>query len=139
MNDEMVERLAMTTRIACTAITTPRLTNLQASVNQASDIPAGFPWDRKAAAHAEIFGVLADATGDPWAARTLSLGAGLAYDLMMAVGRVADGMAANSRKRMLAHLRAGDADAAALEMEKHLRVLSFMCRLAQLPARRASA
>jgi hypothetical protein len=42
MNDEMVERLAMATRIACTAITTPRLTNLQASVNQASAIPAGF-------------------------------------------------------------------------------------------------
>jgi DNA-binding GntR family transcriptional regulator len=139
MNEEMVERLAMATSIACTAITTARLANLQASVKQACDIPAGFPWDHKAAAHAEIFGVLADATGDPWAARTLNLGAGLAYDLMMAVGRVADGMAANSRKRMLAHLRAGDAGAAALEMEKHLRVLSFMCRLAQLPARRASA
>jgi hypothetical protein len=43
MNEEMVERLAMATRIACTAITTPRLTNLQASVNQAAGIPAGFP------------------------------------------------------------------------------------------------
>jgi DNA-binding GntR family transcriptional regulator len=139
MNDEVVERLGMATRIACRAITTPRLVNLQASVNPSSDIPAGFPWEHKAAAHAEIFGVLADATGDPWAARTLNLGAGLAYDLMMAVGRVADGMAANPRRRMLAHLRAGDADAAALEMEKHLRTLSFMCRLAQRPARRASA
>jgi DNA-binding FadR family transcriptional regulator len=139
MNDEMVERLAMATRIACRVITTPRLTNLQASVNQTSDIPAGFPWQHKAAAHAEIFGVLADATGDPCAARTLNLGAGLAYDLMMAVGWVADGMAANSRRRMLAHLRAGGADAAALEMEKHLRTLSSMCRLPQLPARRVSA
>ena len=62
---------------------------------------------------------------------THNLGAGLAYDLMMAVGRAADGMAANSRKRMLAHQRAGDADAAALAMGKHLGVLSFMCRRAQ--------
>lgn len=139
MNDEMIERLALATRIACMATATACLTNLQASVSRAADIPAGFPWDRKAAAHAEIFGVLADATGDPWAARTLNLGAGLAFDLMMAVGRVADDMAANSHKRMLAHLRAGDANAAALEMERHLRVLSFMCRLAQLPSRRASA
>jgi DNA-binding GntR family transcriptional regulator len=139
MNDDMVERLAVATHIACTAITIPRLNNLQASVNQACAIPAGFPWDRKAAAHAEIFNVLADASEDPWAAHTLNLGVGLAYDLMMTVGRVADGMAANSRKRMLAHLRAGDAEAAALEMEKHLSVLSFMCRLAQVPARRASA
>jgi len=135
----MVERLVMATRIACTAITTPHLTNLQASVDQAGDIPAGFPWDRKAAAHAEIFNVLADAATDPWAARTLNLGVGLAHDLMMAVGRVADGMALNSRRRMLGHLRAGDAEAAALEMERHLRVLAFMCRLARLPARRASA
>jgi len=73
MNDEMVERLAMATCIACTAITNPRLTNLQASVNQVSAIPAGFPWDRTAAAHAEVFGVLADATGDPWAARAIAV------------------------------------------------------------------
>lgn len=139
MNDEMIELLAMATRIACAMITTPRLTALQASVNQASDIPARFSWDRKAAAHAETFNVLADAAGDPHAASVLNLGAGFAYDLMMAAGRAADSIVINSRKRTLAYLQTGDVDEAALEMEKHLRVLSFMCRLAQSPVRRASA
>jgi DNA-binding GntR family transcriptional regulator len=34
-------------------------------------------------------------------------------------------------RMMLAHLRAGDGDAAALEMERHLRSLLYMGRLAR--------
>lgn len=131
MNDELIELLAVATHVACTMVTTQRLTALQACVNQASEIPAGFSRDHKAAAHAQIFNVLADAACDPDVASVLNLGAGLAYDLIMGAGRAADSIVANSRKRMLAYLRAGDADEAALEMEKHLRVLFFMCRLAQ--------
>lgn len=139
MNDDMIELLATATRIACTVITAPGLAALQASVNQAYDIPAGFSWDRKAAAHAETFNVLADAAPNQHVARVLNLGVGFAYDLMMAAGRGADSIVIDSRERMLARLRAGDADEAALEMDKHLRVLSFMCRLLQRPVRRASA
>ena len=39
-------------------------------------------------------------------------------------------MIISSRRRLLAHLRAGDGEGAALEMERHLRVLLFMWRLA---------
>jgi hypothetical protein len=39
-------------------------------------------------------------------------------------------MITSSRQRLLARLRAGDADGAALEMEDHLRILHYMCRLA---------
>jgi DNA-binding GntR family transcriptional regulator len=56
---------------------------------------------------------------------------------MLAVGRTADGMIVNSR-RLLAHMRAGDGDAAALEMERHLRVLLYMRRVA-LPGSQAAA
>ena len=49
------------------------ITSLGEFTEVVSAIPAGFPWDRKAAAHAEIFGVLADATGDPWAARAVAV------------------------------------------------------------------
>ena len=38
-----------------------------------------------------IFDVLADAVNEPFAGRVLSSGAGLAYDLMIAAGRSADG------------------------------------------------
>jgi DNA-binding GntR family transcriptional regulator len=40
-------------------------------------------------------------------------------------------MTVSSRRRLLAHLRAGDGDAAALEMERHLRSLLYMRRLAR--------
>ena len=50
-------------------------------------------------------------------------------ELMLAVGRAADGMVVSSRRRLLADLRRGDGDGAALEMEKHLRSLLYMWRL----------
>lgn len=103
---------------------------LHDSVERACRIPAAFGWDRKAAAHAEIFYVLADAANDPLAP-VLNSGVGLAYDLMITAGRVADGMITSSRQRLLAHLRAGDADAAEQEMQTHLRVLHYMWRLAR--------
>jgi DNA-binding FadR family transcriptional regulator len=49
---------------------------------------------------------------------------------MCAAGPAANGMVINSRRRLLAHLRDGDADAVEQEMESHLRVLHFMWRLA---------
>jgi hypothetical protein len=57
---------------------------------------------------------------------------------MLAVGRAADGMIVNSRRRLLAHLRDGDGGGAALEMERHLRGLFYMWRLA-LPSSEATA
>jgi len=39
-------------------------------------------------------------------------------------------MIASSRRRLLAHMAAGHADEAALEMENHLRGLHYMWRLA---------
>ena len=58
----------------------------------------------------------------------LSMGAVLA---MLAIGRAADGMTVSSRRRLLAHLRADDGDAAAQEMERHLRSSLYMRRLAR--------
>lgn len=139
MNEDLIEAVATATRIACPAITSPRQAALQASLDQACGIPARSGWDRKAAAHAEFFTALADVAGDPRAASVLTHGAGLAYDLMIGTGRAADSIVINSRKRMLTHLGAGDAELAALEMERHLRILRIMYRLAIPPADRASA
>jgi hypothetical protein len=50
-----------------------------------------------------------------------------------------DGIVINSRRRVLEYLRSGDADTAALEMEKHLRILRVMWRLSGPEAQRASA
>jgi hypothetical protein len=58
---------------------------------------------------------------------------------MIAAGRTADGMITSSRRRLLAHLSGGDFEGAALEMEKHLRVLHYMERLADCGVHRTSA
>jgi DNA-binding FadR family transcriptional regulator len=139
MNEELIQALATATRIACMTITSQRQAALQASLDQACDTPTGFGWGRKAAAHAEFFTALAEAAGDPRLTTVFNHGAGLVYDLMMDAGPAANGIVTNSRKRMLAHLRAGDAEQAALEMEKNLGILHFMGRLAGPPVRRASA
>jgi hypothetical protein len=95
-------------------------------VRQACGLESRSQWCRKAAAHAEIFSLLANVVDDPL------LDGGTAYvrELMLAVGRPADGMIASSRRRLLAGLRASDSEGAALEMERHLRALLYMWRLA---------
>jgi DNA-binding GntR family transcriptional regulator len=139
MNEELIQVVAIAARIACAAVTSPGQAALQASLDQACGIPAGFGWERKAAAHAEFFTTLADAADDPCASPVLNHGAGFAYDLMIGAGSAADGMVINSRRRMLDYLRAGHPDQAAFEMEKHLQILRFMNRLATSPARPSAA
>jgi hypothetical protein len=129
-DEELIQMLEAATRFACTGLAGSGLAALQASLDQACAVPAGFSWERKAAAHAEFLNALADVSTDPRLARVLSGGAGLAYDVMITAGCAADGIVINSRKWMLAHLHAGDVDAAAYEMVSHLRILHFMSRLA---------
>jgi DNA-binding FadR family transcriptional regulator len=107
----------------------PRLKALRESLEETCRLPADTGWERKAAAHATFFAVLAEAADDPVVAPVLVSGAEVAYDLMITAGRAADGIVINSRRRFLECLRAGDPDGAALELEDHLRILHVMCRL----------
>jgi len=126
MEEGMIRAQAMAARIACARMTVLHLTELHDNVERACGLAARFQWDCKAVAHAEMFSLLAEVVDDP----LLTGGAGYVRELMLAVGRAADGMIISSRRRLLAHLRAGDGEGAALEMERHLRVLLFMWRLA---------
>jgi DNA-binding GntR family transcriptional regulator len=139
MNGGWIEVLAMASSVACSRTTSMELAALRDSVEQACRTPVAFGWDRRAAAHAEIFNVLADAAGDPLILSVLSNGAGLAYDLMIEAGCGADGMIISSRMRLLTHLRAGEHEEAALEMGRHLRVLDDMSHVATDVAARESA
>jgi DNA-binding FadR family transcriptional regulator len=127
--DEFIQVQAMAARIACERMTVPALEMLRDSVDCASSLPTRPGWERKAAAHAEIFRLLGEiaghrAPGNPggWA--------GAICDLIRTVGPAANGMLISSRRRLLAYLRAGDAGAAERELETHLRVLRHMGRLA---------
>jgi hypothetical protein len=106
---------------------------LNDSVGQACCLPSRFDWDRKVAAHVEIINLLSEAAEDPALAVLVRDVPGQLYDLMVAVGPVASGIIAGSRRRLLALLQAGDADGAARGMEKHLGGLLWMRRVFRGP------
>jgi hypothetical protein len=136
MDDELIRVCAMAARAACRRMTPPYLTALHDSVEQACYPPSRFDWDRKAASHAEIVNLLADTVGDPALAVLVRDVPGQLHDLMVAVGPTASGIIAGSRRRLLALLRAGDADGAAREMEQHLGALLRMRRVSGRPSPR---
>jgi GntR family transcriptional regulator, transcriptional repressor for pyruvate dehydrogenase complex len=138
-DEELIGMLAVTARTACRRMTPGHLTALSGNVAQAESVPAKPYWDRKAVAHAEMIEMLGAVTGDPVLGRVAGLAAAWTYDLAVAAGPGADGIILGSRRRLLRHLRAGDAEAAGQEMETHLRVLSFMERISRGGGRKASA
>ena len=129
----MIQAQAMAARLACARMSMVHLRELHDSVELACGLAGRSQWGRKAA-HAEIFSLLADLVDDP----LLTGRAGYVREMKLAVGCAADGMIVSSRRRLLAHMRAGDGEGAALEMERRLRGLLYMWRLA-LPGRVAAA
>jgi hypothetical protein len=118
---------ATAARVAWHQMTELTLMAVCESVERAVSLPARPEWERKAAAHAELFDLIAAASEAP------SVATSLLCDLMLRVGPGADGLITNSRRRLIAYLRARDLEGAAREMETHLRVLDFMGRLARGP------
>src|SRR6266446_6685713 len=102
----------MATRAAYVRMTTPRLRDRHDSVEQASCLQArsGPGWDRRAAAYAEIFTLLAGMTDDATLAPVLLGAAGVVGRLMIVAGPTANDIIASCRQRLLACLRAGDED-----------------------------
>jgi hypothetical protein len=110
MYDELIPALATAARIACLR-------------------PAG--WEAGATAEPDIFSLLAESAPDPGVAGVLRMGPRIVRDLASAAGPAADGIISNSSRRLLAHLRAADGEAAEQEMERLLRCLHLMWRLAR--------
>src|ERR1700742_4462860 len=133
LDDELIRVGALVAYAACRQMTPQYLQALHDSVEQACCLPSRFDWDRKAASHAEIVNLLADATGDPALAVLVRDVPGQLHDLMVAAGPAASGIVAGSRRRLVALLRAGDADGAAREMEHHLGGLLWMGRVCRYP------
>jgi len=128
--DQLIRAQASAAEIVCGRMSPRSLTALRESIEAACRLPADAGWERKAAAHAAFLTVLAEAANDPVVAPVLIGGSELAYEMMLKAGRAANGIVTNSRYRFLDCLRTGDAEGAALELEEHLRILQFMCRLA---------
>jgi hypothetical protein len=114
-------------------MTAAALQSLSDSVEEASRMPSQAGWARKAAAYAGTFRLLAEVTGD----QAPDGAAGLVRDLMTAVGPGANGMIVSAQRRLLGHLRTGNADHAARELANHLSALHYMSRLSEASLRRA--
>jgi DNA-binding GntR family transcriptional regulator len=127
--DTVFVALADAVETACRDLTGQQLTALRDSVAAACQLPGADQWDRKAAAHAAFFTVLAEVGGDSAAGLVLARGGELARDLLQTAGPVANGIVVNSRRRFMQSLADRDAEGAALEVEMHFRALHFMCRL----------
>ena len=122
---ELIESQVRVARSAFDRMTAAALQNLSDSVEEASRMPSQPGWARKAAAYAGTFRLLAEVTGD----RAPDGAAGFVRDLMTAVGPGANGMIVSAQRRLLAHLRTGNADHAARELANHLSALHYMSRL----------
>jgi WhiB family transcriptional regulator, redox-sensing transcriptional regulator len=122
---ELIEGHVTMARNACDRMTAAALRSLSDSVEEASRMPSQPGWARKAAAYAGTFRLLAEATGD----RAPDGTAGLVRDLMTAVGPGANGMIVSAHRRLLAHLRTGNADHAARDLANHLSALHYMWRI----------
>jgi GntR family transcriptional regulator, transcriptional repressor for pyruvate dehydrogenase complex len=124
-------------RAACEQRTPQDLYALRASVDRACALPAGAPWNRKAAAHAEFHHLLAEATGAPgYALMARSIGGSL-QEMITLAGPAAEDLIIFSRCRLLRHLASRDADSAAREMEDHMTRLSQQVLAACVPRMRA--
>ena len=138
MDDELIWVCGLVTRVACRRMTSRYLKAVSDSVEQVCCLPVTFAWDRKAMAHAEIVNLLADSAADPVLGLLVRNVPGHLYELMITAGPAADGVIASSRRRLLALIRARDADGAGLEMEQHLEGLSWIAERRCVPAREAT-
>lgn len=125
MDDELIHVAGLATRVACQRMTPRYLKALSDSIEQVCCLPATFAWDRKASAYAETVNLLADAAADPVLTLLVRNLPGHLYELMVTVGPAADDIVVSSRRRLLALIRARDADGAGREMEQHLEGLSW--------------
>jgi DNA-binding GntR family transcriptional regulator len=127
--EEVIRAQATAARVACERMTVLARQAVRNSVERASCLPSRPAWERKAAAHAEIFHLLANAAGSPAATDPQGSQVCFIWDMMRMVGPVANGMISGSRQRLLTCLDTGNTDGAAQEMENHLRTLHFMAML----------
>ena len=129
MDALLIPAVSVTVGIAGTRLTARQIGAIRAQVERNARLPARPGWEQKACEQARVIALVAAGDGDPGLAAVLGQGAALAFDLMLAAGPAADGIAANFHLRLLEQLSLGDADGVADETERHLRCLHFMWRL----------
>lgn len=115
-------------RAACERMTPECLQALEDNVKEAAKLAHVGDWERKALVHVEFYNLLADATRNPVTAVLVRSLSELLREMVLTLGPSTeeDDIILRSRRRLLGHLRKGDADKAAQESERHLKRLHRM-------------
>lgn len=116
-----IETIAV--RVACERMTPDDLAALEANVDLAEQLAETGEWSRRAEVHIEFHKLLVAATQNPLLIFLMNSVLDLLRPIVAAVGPSTDSTVTQSRRRLLARLRAGDADGAVREMERHLHRL----------------
>jgi FCD domain len=135
--EELIQVQGAAARIVCARLTDRDLAMLKDSVQFAAGLTDRAGWNRRVAAHGQVLTLLAAAAGDSVVAAILGSGAEHLRDLAIGAGPESAGIMVNSHRRLLTHMRAGNADAAAAEIEGLFRALHVMHP--HQPLRRACA
>jgi DNA-binding FadR family transcriptional regulator len=113
-------------RAACQRMTEAHLRAMEQNVAEASRLSLAGDWERKALVHVEFHNLLANATGNPVLMVLMGSLSDLLREMVFAVGPSKDDVILQSRRRLLTHLRNGNADRAVAENARHLRQVQRM-------------
>lgn len=126
-------------RVACERATEEALDRLAANVEESARLHADQDWEKQALVSIEFHNLLAEATGNPIVIAIMNSLMAVMSELVLAVGPIQGDVVIKSRRRLMKHLRAREADAAVLEMQRHLKRLQKLWLSASYPGARAAA
>ena len=108
------------TRLACERATGDDLQRLEENVERAEALTRAGEWERRSLVNHEFLDLLAAATANPVLEIFQHSVTEVIREIVSAIGPIPGDELVQSRVRLLAHLRARDAEAAAAEMDRHL-------------------
>lgn len=108
-------------RVACTRADDEMLDRLDANVEEASRLSDARDWERKAAVNVHFHTLLTEATGNPVLVAMMKGLMDVMLRIVLSVGPTEGDVVLRSRRTLMKHLRARDADAAVDEMYRHLQ------------------
>jgi GntR family transcriptional repressor for pyruvate dehydrogenase complex len=131
---------ATAVRVACERMTDAELAELEANVNAAEKAEKDGDFERRAELHLDFHSLLGKATKNPILSITVDGIMEITRQFVKSIGPQVNRYVLPSRRRLLAHLRARDADSAVMEMQKHLERLHrhYLSKLTKVETEGAS-
>jgi GntR family transcriptional repressor for pyruvate dehydrogenase complex len=124
---------SMVVRVACERATAEDLDLLEKNVDEAARLTEAEDWMQKALVNEEFHQLLAAATQNPVLITVVGTLSKLTHDVMLAVGPMENDFMVRSRRTLLRHLKARDADRAEAELVRNLKRLHKLWLVGDYP------